>query len=168
MVQRAFGIDPGNSSFARLLERFLEIYHDSVATHTRLFSGMDEVLMQIEARAMCWGIVTNKSNRFTKPLTAALGLIHRAACIVSGDTTVHRKPYPDPLLFACRQIKTVPAHCLYIGDATKDVEAGLRAGIRTAVALFGYISSDESPETWGANCLFSSPQDILDWLVNSP
>nr|VFJ73028.1 MAG: phosphoglycolate phosphatase [Candidatus Kentron sp. FW] len=167
MVQRALGVKPENPSFTGLLERFLNVYRDNVATYTRLFPGMEKVLTQIEENAMRWGIVTNKSSYLTKPLTVALGLNHRATCIVSGDTTVHRKPYPDPLLLACKQTGTIPAYCLYIGDAAKDIEAGLRAGTHTAVALFGYISPGEAPEAWGANCLLSSPQDLFDWLANS-
>nr|VFK37024.1 MAG: phosphoglycolate phosphatase [Candidatus Kentron sp. SD]VFK43066.1 MAG: phosphoglycolate phosphatase [Candidatus Kentron sp. SD] len=168
MARRAFGIDPETPDFSRLFERFLAVYRDNIATRTRLFSGMEAVLAQIEARAMPWGVVTNKSGYLTNPLMKALGLDRRAACIVSGDTTTHRKPYPDPLLLACRQLGTIPPICLYIGDAAKDIEAGLRAGTHTAVALFGYISPSEEPKMWGADCLFSSPQDIFDWLVDSP
>jgi len=164
MVQRGFEMEPDNPDFTRLVERFLDIYHDNVMVHTRLFPGMEKALERIEARFMTWGIVTNKSARFTEPLLAALGLARRAACIVSGDSTEFRKPYPEPLLFACAQTGTTPDHCLYVGDAPKDVEAGKRAGARTAVALFGYISENEAPEKWGADCLISSPQDIVDWL----
>nr|VFK13487.1 MAG: phosphoglycolate phosphatase [Candidatus Kentron sp. LFY] len=167
MVQRGFGITPEDPGFARLFERFLNAYRDNIANHTRLFPGMERVLAQIEVRTMLWGVVTNKSSWLANPLMAALGLAHRAACIVSGDTTVHRKPYPDPLLFACRQLGTIPKHCLYIGDAARDIEAGLRAGMHTAVALFGYVSSSEEPERWGADYVFSSPRDIFDWLVDS-
>nr|VFK30509.1 MAG: phosphoglycolate phosphatase [Candidatus Kentron sp. MB]VFK33994.1 MAG: phosphoglycolate phosphatase [Candidatus Kentron sp. MB]VFK76405.1 MAG: phosphoglycolate phosphatase [Candidatus Kentron sp. MB] len=168
MVQRAFGIGPEHPDFIRLFERFLDVYGENVAAHTRLFPGMEELLAQIETRAMSWGIVTNKSHRFVTPLAAALDLTRRAACIVSGDTMAHRKPYPDSLLFACRKIGTIPPRCLYIGDAGKDIEAGLRAGVCTAVALFGYISPAEEPEMWGADYRFSSPRDISDWLESLP
>nr|VFK48916.1 MAG: phosphoglycolate phosphatase [Candidatus Kentron sp. TC]VFK52215.1 MAG: phosphoglycolate phosphatase [Candidatus Kentron sp. TC]VFK64823.1 MAG: phosphoglycolate phosphatase [Candidatus Kentron sp. TC] len=167
MVQRAFGFGTEAPHFPALFDRFLDVYHDNIALHTVLFSGMEEVLLRIEAYAMQWGIVTNKSERLTRPLIEALGLSRRVACVIAGDTTVHRKPYPDSLLFACRQLGTIPVRCLYIGDAAKDIEAGLRAGTYTAVALFGYISLDDEPKMWGADFLFSSPRDIFDWLANS-
>nr|VFK58793.1 MAG: phosphoglycolate phosphatase [Candidatus Kentron sp. UNK]VFK68576.1 MAG: phosphoglycolate phosphatase [Candidatus Kentron sp. UNK] len=160
MVQRAFGLETDAPRFSALFERFLDVYHDNIARHTRLFPGMEEVLARIEAHAVPWGIVTNKSGWLTRPLIAALGLSRRAACVVAGDTMAHRKPYPDSLLFACRQLGVIPSRCLYIGDAAKDIEAGLRAGTQTAVALFGYISPDEEPKMWGADFLFSSPGDI--------
>jgi len=168
MVRRGFGIEPEHPDFPRLFQRFLDIYRDNIAHHTRLFPGMEAVLARIEARGMRWGVVTNKSGWLTDPLLAALGLTHRAACIVSRDTTLHPKPYPDSLLFACRKIGTIPRDCLYIGDTATDIEAGLRAGAHTAVALFGYIPSGEEPERWGADHVFSSPQAIFHWLGNLP
>nr|VFJ95599.1 MAG: phosphoglycolate phosphatase [Candidatus Kentron sp. H]VFJ96403.1 MAG: phosphoglycolate phosphatase [Candidatus Kentron sp. H]VFK02335.1 MAG: phosphoglycolate phosphatase [Candidatus Kentron sp. H] len=166
MLQRGFGIDLEAPGFGRLIERFLEVYRANIATHTRLFPGMEDVLAHLETRSIAWGIVTNKSGWLTEPLIAALGIAHRAACIVSGDTTERLKPHPDSLLFACSRIGVIPSHCLYIGDAEKDIEAGRRAGMHTAVALFGYIASDERPEAWGADCLLSSPRTLVDWLID--
>ena len=165
MVERAFGIGPEARHFARLYARFLHIYSENVATHTRLFPGMAAVLDRIEACTMRWGVVTNKTGRLTTPLMAALGLAERAACIVSGDTTQNRKPHPEPLLLACRQTHTSPQQCLYVGDAAKDIEAGREAGIHTMVALFGYIPPEEDPRAWGADYFISAPQDLLDWLA---
>jgi phosphoglycolate phosphatase len=39
---------------------------------------------------------------------------------------------------------TMPA-----GDAERDIQAGRHAGMKTLVALFGYISKDETPQNWG-------------------
>ncbi|MEK7262270.1 MAG: HAD hydrolase-like protein, partial [Pseudomonadota bacterium] len=57
-----------------------------------------------------------------------------------------------------------PAQCLYVGDAERDIEAGRRAGMRTLVALFGYISKEERPERWGADGFIHVPREVLDWL----
>ncbi|MBT8419810.1 MAG: HAD-IA family hydrolase [Gammaproteobacteria bacterium] len=165
MLQRGFGMDPEAPEFAELTERFLAVYSANIANRSRLFPGMEVALARIEANSMVWGIVTNKSAWLTEPLTVALGLDRRAACIVSGDATTRPKPHPDHLLIACREIGVEPAHCLYIGDAAKDIEAGRRAGMRTAVALFGYLASVDRPKEWGADCLLSSPEDLADWLA---
>lgn len=93
--------------------------------------------------------MTNKPRRFTAPLLRAIQLEQRAACIVSGDDAARAKPYPDTLLIACEQAKANPAQCIYVGDAERDIQAGIAAGMRTAVALYGYISEDDKPATWG-------------------
>ncbi len=36
--------------------------------------------------------------------------------------------------------------------------------MRTAVALFGYLDAQDTPERWGADVLISHPQELLDWI----
>ena len=125
---------------------------------------MPELLAEIKRRGLNWGIVTNKPAFLTEPLVTQLGLPWPPASIVSGDSTNNRKPHPQPMLLACTQAGSEPAQCLYVGDAERDIEAGRRAGMRTLVALFGYISKEERPERWGADGLIRAPREILDWL----
>ena len=97
-------------------------------------------------------------------LMEALQLTERAACIVSGDTLAERKPHPAPILHACRLAGSEPRNSLYIGDAERDIQAGLNAGLVTLAALFGYLTEDDRPEDWGATALIRDPSDILAWL----
>ncbi len=55
----------------------------------------------------------------------------RAHAVVCGDTTPHAKPHPAPLLAAAQQLRTPAARCVYVGDAERDVTAGIAAGMRT-------------------------------------
>ncbi|MCF6211701.1 MAG: HAD-IA family hydrolase [Gammaproteobacteria bacterium] len=144
--------------------RLLDIYQANIARETRLFPGMAEVLTEIEARGLNWGVVTNKPAWLTEPLLDALGLSQRAACIVSGDTCEQSKPHPQPILHACRQIGVTTQKCLYVGDAERDIEAGRRAGTHTLAALFGYIGENDRPQDWGADALIAHPGEILAWL----
>ncbi len=162
LIRCGFGDNHPEEETLRL--RLLDIYQANIARETRLFPGIAEVLADIEARDLNWGIVTNKPGWLTEPLLTALDLSQRATCIVSGDTCKHRKPHPQPILHGCQQAGTEAQACLYIGDAERDIEAGRRAGTRTLAALFGYIAADERPQDWGADGLIEQPRDILDWL----
>ena len=113
---------------------------------------------------MNWGVVTNKPAWLTTPLLAALHLLERAACVVSGDTVEHSKPHPAPMLLACEQAGSRASECLYVGDAQRDIEAGRNAGMATLIAGFGYIPEDKDLTTWNADGIVDSPQDILVWL----
>ncbi len=168
MVDRAVGEALDAQTRDRLRHDFLNTYAANIAQQTRLFPEIDEVLVALESRDMRWGIVTNKLAAFTRPLVRALGLDQRAACIVSGDTTAHPKPHPEPLIFACRSAGSVPRECLYFGDAEKDVLAGRRAGMRTVIALYGYIDAGADPHSWGANATVDSPKGLLRWLDQQP
>jgi 2-phosphoglycolate phosphatase len=150
--------------FDRLLHRMLDLYEIHLADRTRFFDGVETVLDALDARGLPWGIVTNKTRRFTDPLADALNLTGRSGCIVSGDTTAEKKPHPLPLLEASRRLGHDPERCVYIGDAAKDMEAGRRAGMATLTALYGYIAADDEPGHWGADGLLAAPEDLLTWL----
>lgn len=147
-----------------LIDRFLEAYARQLSEGTRLFAGMEEVLQSIEQSGRHWGIVTNKPARFTVPLIEALGLNKRAACVVSGDTVARSKPHAMPLLYACEVLALPPTHCLYVGDAERDIIAGRAAGMCTVAALYGYILTDDDPASWQADGMIEHPREILDWL----
>jgi phosphoglycolate phosphatase len=164
MLKVGFGMEPGDRGYETLLQAFLDIYLHNIANRTRLFDGMESLLDQLEQRRIGWGIVTNKPAWLTDPLMAALGLSRRAVCVVSGDTTAFSKPHPEPILHACRLAGALPAHAIYVGDAQRDIEAGNRAGAKTLVALFGYLSEADRPETWAADGSVAHPLDILQWL----
>jgi len=164
MLRHTLAANRQEADLTPLLERMLAIYRENIAVHTRLFGGMEAVLVELETRNLSWGIVTNKVTRFTEPLLQSLNLLERPACVISGDTTPEHKPHPMPLLEACRRIGSRPSQCVYVGDARRDIEAGRNAGMTTLAALYGYVSTDDPAESWGADGLLQHPQELLSWL----
>ena len=154
--------------FERLRLRFLSIYSENLAGGTRLFAGLEQALAAFEAEGLPWGIVTNKPGWLTDPLLDQLGLAGRACCVVSGDTVNERKPHPLPLLHAAAVTGVSPDHCVYVGDAERDIVAGRAAGMQTVVAAYGYLADTDHPETWQANGIIERPEDVLDWRMLRP
>ncbi len=151
--------DPADKE--RLKTRYLEIYEEALCIDSVLFPGMESLIDTLEQQNLRWGVVTNKPGWLTDPLMQQIGLAPRAACIVSGDTTANRKPHPEPMFLACRLAETRAEHCLYVGDAQRDIEAGRNAGMRTVIANYGYIGSWENTADWGADHAVDEPLDIL-------
>lgn len=165
LIRLAFGhVDDTGRDFLHLRARFLALYEADLARESRLFPGMEEVLERLCDRDMAWGIVTNKPGWLTEPLLRSLGLLERATCVVSGDSTINRKPHPEPLLYAAEISGRRPGECIYVGDSPRDIEAGRAAGMVTLVARYGYIDPAEDPGAWGADGSVSSPAEILPWL----
>jgi 2-phosphoglycolate phosphatase len=152
---------------ADILETMLDLYQNNIAEHTVFFKGMSDTLDAIEAQGLLWGIVTNKRERFTNPLMDALKLTDRAACIISGDTTANPKPHVEPMLAACKQAAVKPQECVYIGDASHDIIAGKNAQMKTLAALYGYLKPGDTPETWGADALIESPEQLATWITSA-
>lgn len=159
-----FGISPDHKNYPSLQQRFIKLYQDNITRESALFDGMEEVLSTLEQAKIPWGVVTNKPAFLTEPLLAQLNLTHRAGCIVSADTTPFSKPHPAPMFYACEIIQQQPEQCLYIGDASRDIEAGKNANMQTIAALYGYITSDDNPDDWQADTSIHHPRDILQWL----
>ncbi len=158
-----FGIGPDHADYLAMRDEFLRIYENNLCCDTVLFPGMAELINRLEQRKITWGIVTNKAERFAKPLMQQLGYATRAACIIGGDTTGHMKPHPAPLLAAATAIDIAPQSCVYVGDDERDIQAGRTAGMRTVAVRFGYLNGS-SPDLWGADVIVSSPAEIENIL----
>ncbi|ADQ84831.1 MULTISPECIES: HAD family hydrolase [Methylovorus] len=165
LLHKGFGITMEDPEFDAMRAEYLALYDEVFARSPVLFSGMAEVLAHIENQGLQWGVVTNKPRRFTEPMMQVMGLSSRAACVVSGDDAARAKPYPDTLLLACEQMTVKPQQCLYIGDAERDIEAGRTAGMKTVLAMYGYLDEQDQPEQWGADATIDKPLDLIA-LIN--
>ena len=163
LVHVGFGVKPGDADYAALREAFLEHYAERICVETRLFPGMPELLRTLESRAIPWGIVTNKSTRFTEHIVSALEL--KPACVACGDTTPHLKPHPASLLHAAEQLRLPPAACLYLGDDLRDIQAARAAGMRPVAVEWGYHHPESgSPGTWEAADVIHQPMEVMRLL----
>jgi phosphoglycolate phosphatase len=162
LIGAAFGIKPDDEGFDALRIEFLDNYTAAIAVQTTLFDGISELLDALTKRGLQWGIVTNKAARFTDLLVPQIGL-HSAACVISGDTTPHSKPHPEPLFEAARRIGLAPQECWYVGDDVRDIQAGRAAGMLTVAAGWGYCG-DSKPVTWNADVIANTPLDILKMI----
>ncbi|MBU3589643.1 HAD family hydrolase [Polynucleobacter sp. 80A-SIGWE] len=162
LIGGAFGINPDHPDFIPLRDEFFANYEKALLVNSVLFEGIDHLLNQLDGAKLPWGIVTNKSERFTNPLTDLMGLRQRAASTVSGDTTPHSKPHPEPILHAARIANVDPASSVYVGDDIRDILAGKAAGMKTIAAAYGYCGCDEPPEAWGADYLVRHPKELLE------
>lgn len=164
MIGVAFGLTPVDPGYNDLREEFMANYERCMTVRTYAFAGVAELIAALLRRDMAWGVVTNKIERFTLPLTSAMPLFASARAIVAGDTTRHPKPHPAPLFEAARRLDLDPRHCLYVGDDERDIVAGLAAGMGTVAATYGYLGQKGNVASWGAHATINSPAELLQLL----
>jgi 2-phosphoglycolate phosphatase len=167
MLNIAFGITVDAPGYEEMREEFFSNYAACMTEQTVMFDGVEEMIADLERQQLPWGVVTNKSSRFTDPLTRAMPLFTGAGAIVSGDTTPHSKPHPEPLLEAARRLGVPADQCLYVGDDERDVVAGLAAGMKTVAATYGYLGKSSEVHAWGAHAEINSPLALLQLLVSA-
>ena len=167
MIGIAFGITPEHADFEAMKEEFFVNYENCMTERTRIFEGVHDMIAALVSQGLPWGVVTNKSSRFTDPLTSAMPLFATAGAIVSGNTTPHAKPHPEPLFEAARRLSVDPARCVYVGDDERDIVAGLAAGMGTVAATYGYLGQQTDITRWNAHLHIDSPLKLLNFL-NKP
>jgi phosphoglycolate phosphatase len=96
LILRGLGVEREHDSFAGLRDEFLSRYEQAMLVRTRLFDGVDQVLASLDSAGIRWGVVSNKAERYVRPILRGLGIIERSVCVIGGDTTPHPKPHPAP------------------------------------------------------------------------
>lgn len=167
MLKVAFDITPEHPDYEAMREEFFANYERAMTVRTYVFEGVHQVVDALRERGLLWGVVTNKMARFTNPLTQAMPLFATASAIVSGDTTPHAKPHPEPMFEAARRLGLAPELCLYVGDDERDIVAGRAAGMRTVAASYGYLGEKAQISSWGADLHIDSPLKLLQWLTQA-
>ena len=162
LLGAGFGITPDDPGYEAMAAEFLHNYAHAICQHSVLFNGITELLDAIQKQGLAWGIVTNKHARYTTPLVPQLGLAH-AGCIISGDTTAHAKPHPEPLFEAARQLGIDPSECCYLGDDLRDIQAAQAAGMHSIAVTWGYAGKTE-PCNWNADIILAAPGDLFHFV----
>ncbi len=164
MLRVAFDIAPDHADYPALKEEFFCAYEACMTERTRPFDGVPDLLSRLVSAGMPWGVVTNKSQRFSVPLARSMPLFDAASVLISGDTTPHSKPHPEPLLEAARRLGLAPGQCIYVGDDERDIQAGRAAGMQTVAARYGYLGFGADVASWQADAEVSSPLQLLKLL----
>lgn len=163
LLAAGFDMSPEDDGYEAMRIEFLVNYEQAICQHSTLFEGVPALLAMLVARGLPWGIVTNKAARFTDPLIPLLGLQH-AHCIISGDTTPHAKPHPEPLFEAARRLCVAPQDCCYLGDDLRDIQAAQAAGMHSIAVGWGY-GGKTAPAQWNADLLLAQPDELFSFLA---
>ena len=164
MLRIALGIAPEDERFEDAKEEFFQAYEACMGKHSQLFSGVEQLLAALGAHKILWGIVTNKSERFTLPIVAAIAQFSAAQALVCGDTTAHSKPHPLPLQEAAKRLGVPVVQCIYVGDDERDMQAAHAAGMKSIAAAYGYLGGVDSVAAWNPHAIINLPFELTNLL----
>lgn len=164
MLRIALGLTPDSDGFEEQKGAFFQAYEKLLMAHSKVFETVPELIAVLERKHIPWGIVTNKSERFTLPIVKQEVTLARAQSVVCGDTTPHSKPHPAPLLLAAEQLARSPSQIIYVGDDLRDMEAARAAGMRAVAADYGYLGGVVSTESWNPDAAIKKPIELLNVL----
>jgi len=165
LVKNAFAIDETHDDFAGLLQRLLDLYFEQLdSTAATLYPGLDDLLTQLEAQNIPWGIVTNKPEKYSVRLLEKLQLSSRCSVLVCPDHVSAPKPHPEPIFLALEKLGCDSERCVYIGDHIRDIQAAKNADVIAIAAAYGYLAADAKVEEWYADFILQSPEQTTSLL----
>lgn len=164
LVKLGFGTLP-DVELQPLRQRLLDLYHLNIATHTRAFPGIHELIQQLAELGIAWGIVTNKPKLYTQALMQHFTFAMPPVAIVSPDHVGVGKPNPAALLHACQLAGCLPNEAVYIGDHLRDIECGHNAGMPTIAVGYGFTQHPHEHRTWNATHVADRTTDL--WPILS-
>jgi phosphoglycolate phosphatase len=137
-LSKEFDGEPDTAQFEQALPIFMQHYEQDVCVESYLYPGVNDTLEALHNRGFVLGCVTNKTASCTLPLLNQLQIDHYFTSIVSGDTCTHKKPHPEPILFALKEMEQSVAHSVLIGDSAHDIHAAQAAGLPAIAVRYGY------------------------------
>ena len=168
LVRKASGAGPDD---AALQEALLESYRGHYAEHlldrTRPFPGIDGVLERLAAGGVRLGVLSNKSDAFTRQLVAALFPGHAFGAVYGERPGVARKPDPSAALALAAELGVAPQDCAFVGDTPVDMKTARAAGMHAVGVTWGFRGAAEL-RAHGAQALASGADELWHALRPTP
>jgi phosphoglycolate phosphatase len=150
LVERLLGDEAGAELAPELRNRaggiFREHYRENLTRESSLFPGTEQTLLKLRGSGVKLACVTNKTDAFTRPLLAGLGVLDLFDEVICGDTLARKKPDPLPLTWCAERFGIAPARLLMVGDSQTDTLCARAAGCPVVCVPFGYRSGMELHE----------------------
>ncbi len=151
------------------VETVLAHYRPYYAAHTgdksRPFDGILPMMQRLRDAGLVLAILSNKPDAAVQPLARRYfsGLVSLA---VGELPNVRRKPHPDMVEAAARQLNVPLASCLYVGDTEVDIDTAKNAGIDCACVTWGFRTRKQLRSA-GATVIVDTPEALASYILPS-
>lgn len=117
--------------------RILERFELEAAERSRPNAGAEDLVVFLKSRRIKLGILTRNSLNSVRVALRNFRKVRPAdfGAIITRHAPAQPKPHPDGVLLAARTLGVTPNAILVVGDYVFDIEAGRRAGARTAFLI---------------------------------
>ena len=145
LVERA--LDGAGVDLQEAVARQKKFYSEHLLDYTRLYDGVLTGLAELAAAGYRLAVLTNKPAAAARSILKSLKAADYFDEIAGGDSGYPLKPDPAALLVFLKKYGCRAADSWMVGDHYTDLEAGRLAGMRRALALYGFGSpKDEVPD----------------------
>ena len=159
LVERSVPGGKDNCHFPQVMADFNSYYLLHSCDKTQPYPGVTDLLGRLRSEGKRVAVVSNKFDEAVKLLIARYfnGLVEVA---IGEKPGISRKPAPDTVVEALRELGADGSRAVYIGDSDVDVLTARNAGLPCISVLWGFRSR-EFLEKHGAQTFVSSPKEIF-------
>lgn len=159
LVERAVPGGAANPQFADVLSSFRQHYMEHSLDTTEPYPGVMELLAELRRRGKRIAVVSNKFYAATQELCRHF--FGECVEVAIGERDgIRKKPAPDTVEEALRQLGVGRDGAVYIGDSDVDVATAANSGLPCISVLWGF--RDKSfLVAHGADTFVSRPREIL-------
>jgi len=166
LVERALAASggvPDNNTLADCVARYHAFYESRMTELTRPYPGAVETLSDLKSTGWRLAICSNKPERPSRHILAALGLDTLFEAVAGGDTFAVRKPDPGHLHGVLDALGAAPSEAIMLGDSLNDVLAARGAGVPAITIANGY--GPVPAHELGADVLIETFAELPDALA---
>ena len=160
LMIRAVPGGEANPAFDKALEDFIRHYGAHSRDRTRPYDGILEMLDKLSAAGVKHAIVSNKIDFAVKALSRAY-FGERMCAAIGDDPSRARKPAPDSVFAAMREMGVTAQETVYVGDSDVDVLTARNAGVPCVAVLWGF-RDEACLRAAGAGRLARTPEELRE------
>ena len=165
LMERAVPDGAWNPQFDEVFATFRQHYMEHSLDTTRPYDGIPEVIRELKARGCQLAVVSNKMMAATQELIRHFFPEIEVAIGEHEAAGIRKKPAPDTVLEALRQLGTADGQfaAVYVGDSDVDIETAKNSALPCISVLWGFRSR-EFLEAHGATTFITKPQELLRYV----
>lgn len=148
------------AAFEEVFQTFRSHYLEHCLDTTQPYPGILPMMEKLREAGVKMAIVSNKLHPAVQELSRRFFAELVTSAVGEGET-VRRKPNPDGVLRALKEMGSRPDEAIYVGDSEVDWETARNAGLRCALVCWGFRDEEFLRTLPGTFAYAQSPDDLL-------
>lgn len=162
LMERAIPEGSANPRFEETFATFRAYYMEHSLDTTRPYDGIPEVIHALKQRGCRLAVVSNKFYAATQELIRHFFPEITVAIGEHESEGIRKKPAPDTVFEALRQLGVGKEKAVYVGDSDVDLQTACNSGLPCISVLWGFRNRDFLL-AHGATTFISHPEKLLSY-----
>ena len=163
LIEKSLPQGRSNPNYDACMKEFPIHYKAHMLDNTKPYEGIMDALYRLKEHGYHLAIVSNKFDAAVKKLRQ--DFFDDVIPVAIGESpSIHKKPAPDTVFQALRELDVKPENCIYIGDSEVDKQTADNAGLPCILVSWGFRERT-ALEKLGAWGIADTPQQILEKIV---